>query len=156
MNTWVLAEWRPVSTPSWNGELADTASSLGQPVPECVDDLDGPVGAPDRDVGVEPERVVAPDDVAQELVVPAVVRRVDDPLVTPARPRVRAGRAEREPERIDERGQLGAALRERRRDVGERRLLARLDLDLGGDQLADEVRLERRPPAPPPGPPRSG
>ena len=29
-------------------------------------------------------------------------------------------------------------------NVGERGLLARLDLDLGGDQLADEVRLERR------------
>ena len=29
VNTCVLAEWSPVSTPSWNGELADTASSSG-------------------------------------------------------------------------------------------------------------------------------
>ena len=29
MKTWVRAEWRPVSTPSWKGELAETASSSG-------------------------------------------------------------------------------------------------------------------------------
>ena len=49
-----------------------------------------------------------------------------------------------EPQRLDEGGELGAPLGERRRDVGERLLLAGLHLDLGRDQLADEVRLERR------------
>ena len=29
MKICVRAEWSPVSTPSWNGELADTASSSG-------------------------------------------------------------------------------------------------------------------------------
>jgi hypothetical protein len=29
VKTWVRAECRPVSTPSWNGELADTARSSG-------------------------------------------------------------------------------------------------------------------------------
>ena len=37
-----------------------------------------------------------------------------------------------------------AALGQRGRDVGERLATSRLDLDLGGDQLADEVRLEHR------------
>ena len=119
---------------------------LGQPVAERGGDADGAVGAADRDVRVDAERVVAPDDVAEDLVVAAVVRRVDDPLVAPARPRVRPGARERDPERLDERGELGAPLGHRRRDVGERRLLARLHLDLGRDQLADEVRLERRVP----------
>src|SRR6185503_13622086 len=87
-----------------------------------------------------------PDDVLEDLVVPPVVGGVDDPLVAPARPRMRARRAEEEAERLDERAELGAPLGERRRDVRERRLLARLHLDLRGDQLADEVRLERRSP----------
>ena len=42
--------------------------------------------------------------------------------------------------------QLRSALRHRSRDVGERLAAPRLDLDLGGDQLADEVRLEQRAP----------
>ena len=29
VNIWVRAEWSPVSTSSWNGELAETASSSG-------------------------------------------------------------------------------------------------------------------------------
>ena len=47
---------------------------------------DRAVGAGDPHVQVEPEGVVAPDHVAKQLVVPAVVRRVDDPLVLPAAP----------------------------------------------------------------------
>ena len=46
-------------------------------------DADRAVGAADADVDVDPEAVVAPDDVAEELVVPPVVRRVDDPLLLP-------------------------------------------------------------------------
>ena len=118
---------------------------LRQEVAEAVRDRDRTVGAADADVDVEAERVVAPDDVAEQLVVPAVVRRVDDPLLLPRRPRMRAGRAERDPERIDERLQLRPALGHRRGNLGEALAAPGLDLDLGRDQLADEVRLERRP-----------
>ena len=106
-------------------------------------DRDRAIGAVDRDVDVEPERVVAPDDVAEQLVVSPVVRRVDDPLLLPVRPRVRPGRAEQEPHRLDERPQLRSALGDRGGNVRERLLLAGSDLDLGGDELADEVLLER-------------
>ena len=97
----------------------------------------------DADVDVQAEGVVAPDDVPEQLVVAAVVRRVDDPLVLPARPRMRAGRrrarrpssrasacscARRSPSFAARLGEVGAA--------------AGAHLDLGGDQLADEVRLE--------------
>ena len=132
-----------MSTPSWNGELADTARSSGQPVAERGHDPHRAIGAADRDVGVDAEGVVAPDDVPEDLVVAPVVRRVDDPLIAPARPGVRPRGPEREAEWLDERGELGAALGEGRRDVRERRLLPGLDLDLGRDQLADEIRLER-------------
>ena len=50
-----------------------------------------------------------------------------------------------DPHRLDERLELGTALGHRAGDVGERVLPARADLDLGGDQLADEMLLERRP-----------
>src|SRR5215217_4576253 len=56
---------------------------LGKERAQAVGDLDGAVGAVDGDVEVLAEAVVAPDDVAQDLVVPAVVRRVDDPLLLP-------------------------------------------------------------------------
>ena len=94
---------------------------------------------------VQAEGVVAPDDVAEQLVVAAVVRRVDDPLVLPVGPRVRPGRGKTDPERVRERFELHTPLRHRRRDVGERLEPPGLDLDLGGDQLADEVRLEHGP-----------
>ena len=51
-------------------------------------------------------------------------------------------RREAEAERIDERAELRAPLAQRARRLGERLAAARADLDLGGDQLADEVRLE--------------
>ena len=95
------------------------------------------------DVDVEAERVVAPDDVAQELVVPAVVRRVDDALLLPVRPGVRPGRAEEQAHRLGERLELRAPLGHRAGNVGEGLLAPRPDLDLGGDELADEVLLER-------------
>src|SRR6187401_2511824 len=75
----VRAECRPLFTPSTNGELAKEVTHPGH-------DRDRPVGAVDRNVDVQPEGVVAPHDVAQELVVPTVVRRVDDPLRLPVRP----------------------------------------------------------------------
>ncbi len=94
---------------------------------------------------VQPERVVAPDDVAQQLVVAPVVRRVDDPLLLPVRPRMRSRRAEEQTHRLDERPQLRAALRQRGGDIGERLLPAGADLHLRGDELAHEMGLERGP-----------
>ena len=132
-------------TPSTNGELAESARSSGRKFRSPAMTAIARSGTVDRDVDVQPERVVAPDDVAQQLVVSPVVRRVDDALLLPVRPRVRPGRAEQKPHRLDERPQLRATLGDRGRDVRERLLLARSDLDLGGDELADEVLLERGP-----------
>src|SRR6478752_7536596 len=86
VNIWVRAGCRPLKTPSTNGELAESGA-----------DADRTVGAVDADVDVLAERVVAPDDIAEHLVVEAVVRRVDDPLLLPRAPRVRAGRGEGDP-----------------------------------------------------------
>ncbi len=88
------------------------------------------------------EGVVSPHDVAEELVVAAVVRRVDDALLLPRAPRVRAGGREPDAERVDEAAQLDAPLADLLRRLGERVAPARAHLDLGGDQLSDEVRLE--------------
>src|SRR5207249_1366900 len=71
---------------------------------------------------------------------------VDDPLLLPRAPGVRAGRGERDPARFGERAELLPALAEQRGGVGEGVAAPGADLDLGGDQLADEVRLELRPP----------
>src|SRR3954453_4677278 len=90
---------------------------------------------------VDAEAVVAPDDVLQDLVVPPVVRRVDDPLVLPAAPRMRAGRGERDAVRIDELAELRALLAHADRGIGEGRAPPRFDFDLRCDQLAAEMLL---------------
>ena len=143
MKICVRAEWSPVFTLSANGELAESVEQLGKEVPKRRDDGDRAIGSVDRDVDVQPERVVAPDDVAQELVVSPVVRRVDDALLLPVRPGVRAGSAEEKTHRLDERLQLRAPLRHSGGDIGERLLLPGSHLHLGGDQLAHEMLLER-------------
>ncbi len=119
---------------------------LGQVVRERRADADRAVGAVDADVDMEAEGVVAPDDVAEELVVAAVVRRVDDPLLLPRAPRMRSGRCQRDAERLHELAELPAPLAQLRGRVRERVAAAGADLDLRRDQLADEVRLELRPP----------
>src|SRR5207248_9240008 len=108
-------------------------------VAQRVVDGDRAIGAVDTDVHVQAERVVAPDDVAEDLVVAVVVRRVDDPLVLPAAPRMCA--AGREPD-VDLRGdrpQLRTALAHQRVRLRERLAATRPHLDLRSDQLADEV-----------------
>jgi hypothetical protein len=55
---------------------------------------------------------------------------------------VGSGGAEQEAHRLDERLQLPAALGHRAGHVGEGLLPPRPDLDLGSDQLADEMLLE--------------
>src|SRR5215475_2231818 len=99
VKTSVRAECSPESTASTNGDRA--------------------VGAGDADVDVETEGVVAPDDVAKDLVVPPVVRRVDDALVLPAAPRMRTRAAEREPDVAGQPVQLAASLLHRGRGLGE-------------------------------------
>ena len=115
---------------------------LGQEAAQAVDDRDRAIGAPDADVDVEAERVVLPDDVLEDLVVAPVVRRVDDPLVLPARPRD-APRSRRAPSPSGSTSAAScrAALGEHAGHVGERLDAPGLDLDLGGDQLAGEVAL---------------
>ena len=104
---------------------------------------DRAVGAGDADVHVQPEGVVAPDDVAEQLVVAAVVRRVDDPLVLPAAPRVRR-RSRRARSATRARRECSCARRSAiaARCLGEALAAARPHLDLGRDQLTDDVRRE--------------
>src|SRR5205085_5439488 len=117
---------------------------VGQEGAEAVADGDRAVGALDRHVDVEAEARVPPDDVLEDLVVPRVVRRVDAPLVLPATPGMRARAAEADPELAHELRELGTPLAHPGRDLRERLAAAGLDLDLGRDQLADEVLLEHR------------
>ena len=140
----VRAEWSPVLTFSTKGELQDSASSSGRKLRRPLHTAIARSGPLIADVDVEPEAVVAPDDVAQELVVAAVVRRVDDALLLPGAPGVGAGGSERDADRGRELGELGAPLAETRGGLVEVVAAAGADLDLGGDQLADEVLLERR------------
>jgi hypothetical protein len=88
------------------------------------------------------EAVVPPDDVLQDLVVPLVVRRVDDPLLLPRTPRMRAGRGEQDAVVVCELSQLASAFGDTRRRFRERLAAARPHLDLGRDQLADKVLVE--------------
>src|SRR5207237_6986875 len=101
-----------------------------------------PIRAANGDVHVDPEAVVSPDDVAQDLVVQPVMRSVDDALVLPAAPRMRAGGSDCDAVRIDERPELSPALGHAVGCHGEGLAAPRLDLDLGGDELADEMLVE--------------
>src|SRR5579884_1277667 len=118
---------------------------LGQVVAERRADAARAIRAVDPDVHVEAEAVVAPDDVAEDLVVAAVVRRVDDALLLPGAPRVRAHGGEPDPERLRQRAQLLAPLADERCGLREGVAAAGAHLGLGGDQLADDVLLELRP-----------
>ena len=90
MKICVRAEWKPGVDALGERRARREREELREPVAQRRRDPDRAVGAPDADVDVEAERVVLPDDVAEDLVVAAVVRRVDDPLVLPVRPGVRA------------------------------------------------------------------
>ncbi len=82
-----LAPFRP-------GRARAQREQIGQDRAQAVHQLDRAVAALHADVDVDAERVVAPRHVAQGLLDELVVRRVDDRLIRPARPRVRAGRAQ--------------------------------------------------------------
>ena len=55
---------------------------------------------------------------------------------------MRADAAEHDPERLCERRELAAPFADPGRRLGERLAAPRADLDLGGDQLADDVLLD--------------
>ena len=93
---WVRALCSPESRPSRNGELAEIASSTRQHRAQPVADQHRPVGAAHADVDVQREGVVAPGDVLEPLLDPAVVLGVDDLLLAVVGPRMRAGRPERD------------------------------------------------------------
>ncbi len=137
-------ECRCVMRPSVHGELALSASRSGRIERSRFVSVDRALVALHADVHVDAERVVAPGDVAQRLLDEPVVRRVDDRLVLPARPRVRAGRAELDAEPVGEPVELAPALDGEPRRLGEPLAAAGLDLDLALDQLARQVLLERR------------
>ena len=86
VKTCVRAECRPRVDLLDERRAGREREQLGQVAPHRVADRDRAVAALDADVDVQAEGVVAPDHVLQQLVVPAVVRRVDDPLVLPAAP----------------------------------------------------------------------
>ena len=115
---------------------------LGQHVAECIAHRDRPVRAPDADVRVDAEAVVPPDDVLEDLAVTAIVRRVDDALVLPAAPGMRARAAEPDSELVGKLAELHAAPRDQLGHFREVCALPRLHLDLRSDQLADEVLVE--------------
>ncbi len=126
------------------GRARRERKQLGQEVAQLIADCDRAIGTSDRHVHVEAEAVVAPDDVLEDLVVAAVVRRVDDPLVLPGAPGMRPGRAQCHSECVGQLLELHAALADPPGQLLEVVGAAGADLDLGGDQLADQVRLERR------------
>ena len=69
MKICVRTECRPVLTFSTNGELAESASSSGRYVRSASQTATARSGPRIADVDVEAEGVVAPDDVAEQLVV---------------------------------------------------------------------------------------
>ena len=117
---------------------------LRQEAAQRVVHRDRAVAAADTDMHVQAEAVVAPDDVAEDLVVAAVVRRVDDPLILPAAPRMCSGGAEQQPLFACQRLQLPATLPHPGSRLTEVGALPRAHLGLRRDQLADEMLIELR------------
>src|SRR5439155_22227418 len=70
------------------------------------------------------------------------MRRIDDSLLLPRAPRVRARRRECDAKRIYERTKLRATLPDELHAIGERVTAAGAHLGFGCDQLTDEVRLD--------------
>ena len=125
----VRVEWRCVYRPSTERRARGQREQLGQ-VAANASHGDGPIGAVNADVDVDPERVVAPRDVAQALLHAPVVRRVDDRLLLPGAPGMRSGRAERGVEASGELDELAAALGHRGGRLRERLAAARAHLHL--------------------------
>ena len=140
-------EWRPESRPSRNGELAEIASSSGRIGRSRSHTVIARSGAADAHVHVQAERVVAPGHVLQPLLDPPVVLGVDDLLLLPGAPGVRAGRRPAAPRARRRAGTAARALR-----AGEPRRPARSPRVRSGSR--SRIGSARRPRTPPaPGPP---
>src|SRR3954447_10059506 len=115
---------------------------LGEHVAERIAHGDRPVRALDADVRMDAEAVVPPDDVLENLAVATVVRRVDDALLLPAAPGMRARAAETDSELVGQLPELHAASRDQFGRLREVCAPPCLHLDLRSDQLTDEVLVE--------------
>ena len=135
---WVRALCSPESRPSRNGEFAEIASSSGSTGRSRSHTSTARSAPRTPDVDVQRERVVAPRDVLQPLLDAPVVLGLDDLLLAVVRPRMRAGRAERDAVLVGEREQPAAAVALCGDRGGEVLAPARADLDLRGDQLAGD------------------
>ena len=124
MKVCVRAECRPLSRPSRNGELAETASSSGSTGRSRSQTRTARSMSADPDVHVQAEGVVAPGDVLQAVLDAVVVLGVDHRLLAVVGPRVGAGGAERGAVRLGEREQPPPALALARERVAAGRLPA--------------------------------
>src|SRR6266550_606774 len=93
---------------------------------------------------MDTEAVVPPHDVLEDLAVTTIVGRVDDALVLPAAPGMRARAAEPDSELVGQLAELHAASRDQLGRFREAGAPPRLHLDLRSDELADEVLVELR------------
>ena len=118
--------------------LADRASSSGSTLRMAVEIATARSAPAHARVQVQGPGVVRPGDVAELLLHPPVVGRVDDPLLGPGAERVNARDAERETQPVGQRECGQAALHQVAGGVGEGVVLAGAVLDLARDQLTGE------------------
>ena len=111
----IRVEARPVSSPRQYGELARQREQDRHVHAHPVGDVDRLVGVVEADVDVQPEDDLLAGDEAQLLDQVAVARRGGDPLVLPARERVRAGGADAQPLLVRDVANLTAQRAQRRR-----------------------------------------
>ena len=131
----VRTECSPVSRPSRNGEFADSASSGGNSS-RIQSQTATARSAPCTPTWTCRLQVLLRwTTQARSPLEAAVVGRVDDPLVEVVRPRVNAGRRQRQPHRLRQREQPPPPLPLHLGGLGERLASPRADLDLRGDQL---------------------
>src|SRR5207247_8625343 len=126
------------------GRAAGEGEQFRQHAAKRAVDRDRAVGTTDGDVGVQAERVVAPGDITQRRLDDPVVGRVDDLLVLPARPGVRARRTEPVAHAFGDVDQGDPPPRHHVDRLRKALALAGLDLDLAADQLPGYRVLERR------------
>ena len=139
-----------------NGEFADSASRIGTCTRIPLATWIALSGSSMPDVDVQPEDDLLARDEAQRLDQVAVALARGDPLVLPARERMRAGRADAQPVRAGDLGDLTAQraqrlaglARVRARAVGDlEHRLHQLRLDVAVAVVVVEHRLDRIGPA---------
>jgi hypothetical protein len=118
------------------GRVGGDREQLRHHEPQTVAHPHRPLRTAHADVHVQAERVVPPRDVLEEVLDAPVVVGVDDLLLLPGAPGVRAGGGEQRVRPPGEREQARARVALPRDRVGEALAAAGADLDLGADQLA--------------------